>query len=86
MSGKIELTIALPSGIVNNIQADKVLLPAVNGNITILPQRAPILLQLQKGVIQTLDEQNSIKEEFAINGGFADVAGDKCFVSTVFGD
>ena len=83
MSGKIELTIALPDGVYKNLKADKILLPAEKGNITILPQRAPILLQLKEGVIQALDEQNAIKEEFFISGGFADVAEDKCLVTTL---
>lgn len=81
MDGKIELVIARPGGVYKNVKANKVLLPAMEGNITILPQRAPIVLQLKAGNVQILDESGQAKDEYYIAGGYADVAEDRCVIA-----
>lgn len=61
---------------------DRVQLPAVDGNITILPDRAPTLILLSNGLLQILDKNGQSKERYFIKGGIADVARNRCAVST----
>ena len=57
-------------------------LPAVNGDITILPDRAPTMLLLRNGLIRILDNQLKVVESYFVKGGVADVARDRCAVSS----
>lgn len=61
---------------------DRVQLPAVNGDITILPNRAPILLLLRNGLLQILDKDGKPTERYFVKGGVADVARNRCAVSS----
>src|SRR5574344_1521181 len=80
--GKITFRITNPASIVDTLRVEKVVLPASNGNITILPNRAPTLVLLQHGVVKTLTEQNEVVEQYFVGKGVADVARDRCVISS----
>ncbi len=61
---------------------DRVQLPAMNGDITILPNRAPVLLLLRNGLLQILDKNGKPIERYFVKGGVADVARNRCAVSS----
>ena len=61
---------------------DRVQLPAMNGDITILPNRAPVLLLLRNGLLQILDKDGKPVERYFVKGGVADVARNRCAVSS----
>lgn len=64
------------------MRAKKVVLPAINGKITILPERAPIMVALDNGIIEILNDKNEIVERWFIKGGIADIAKNRCAVSS----
>ncbi|MFI3241182.1 MAG: hypothetical protein R3Y43_01285 [Alphaproteobacteria bacterium] len=64
------------------MNAQKVVLPALNGKITILPDRAPIMVALTNGLIEILDDKNNVIERWFVKGGIADVARNRCAVSS----
>ncbi len=62
--------------------AQKVVLPSTNGMITLLPNRAPIMIGLTNGLIEILDDKNNPIEKWFIKGGIADCARNRCAVSS----
>lgn len=61
---------------------DKVVVPAANGDLTVLADRAPTLALLRNGLVQVLDKGNHPVERYFIKGGIADIARDRCAIST----
>jgi F-type H+-transporting ATPase subunit epsilon len=81
MLSGITFRIATPSKILQTERVNKVVLPAYNGTVTILPKRAPSLFVLDCGLVKVLDENNKTLETFFVSGGVADVAKDRCAIS-----
>lgn len=82
MAEDITLTVANPMEIVLDTTTPRVMLPSVNGYITILPQRAPMILQLQNGLMQLLNDQGKPTARYFVRRGVANIAENKCTVST----
>ncbi len=78
---EISLKITVPSDVVREAKASRVQLPAKKGVITILPDRAPMELLLQDGVLHLLDEQAVPFESYFVKSGVAHVASDSCIVA-----
>lgn len=60
----------------------RVQLPAVDGDVTILPGRAPTVILLGNGLLQVMDRNGAPTERYFVKGGVADVARNRCAVST----
>ena len=65
----------------NPEKADKIVLPAEKGPLTVISGRAPTSLMLRRGVIRLLDKDNQPLKHYFIKSGVADVAEDICAVS-----
>ena len=81
MRNEIIFRLSRPYKISMTAAVAKVVLPAANGDITILPDRAPTLILLTNGLLQVLDKDNKPQERYFIKGGVADVARNRCAVS-----
>ncbi len=81
MVKEIIFRISRPYKITRTTTVAKVVVPAVGGNFTVIPGRAPTLLLLTNGVVQLLDFNNKVLERYFIKGGVADIARDRCAVS-----
>ena len=81
MKNEIIFRLSRPYKISMTAAVSKVVLPAANGDITILPDRAPTLILLKSGLLQVLDKDNKPQERYFIKGGVADVARNRCAVS-----
>ena len=79
---QIIFRLSRPFKVSRTAAVDRVQLPAVNGDITILPNRAPILLLLRNGLLQVLDKDGKPTERYFVKGGIADVARNRCAVSS----
>ena len=67
----IPIDIVIPEKVVLQTHVDSVVVPAVDGEIGILPHHAPLLAQLQPGQIRlTVDGHTQL---FAVSGGFVEV-------------
>lgn len=82
MSKEILFRISRPYKIFSTKKVAAVQIPAVNGDVTILPDRAPTLFLLQNGIVQLLDNQLKPIERYFIKGGVADVARNRCAISS----
>lgn len=72
MSQQIQLEIITQEKPVLSQTVDKVSAPAVMGEVTILPGHIPLFTKLNDGIVKIY--QGSQYQEFAILGGFMDVA------------
>ena len=76
MAGKtLTLELVTPEKVALEGQADFVVLPAWEGELGILPEHAPTLVQLQAGEVR-VTEGTEVRR-FAVSGGFAQVKDDK---------
>lgn len=50
--------------------------------MTVLVDRAPTLVQLRDGLVQVLDKADKVTERYFIKGGIADIARNRCAIST----
>ncbi len=55
-------------------QATAVLIPGADGDMTAMPEHAPVVTTLRPGILTV--EMDSGEQEFAILGGFAQISGD----------
>ena len=56
--------------------------PGADGDLTVLPERAPTVMVLTNGYIRVLDEHDGITDKYFIRGGIANIADDICAIST----
>ncbi|MDR1694406.1 MAG: hypothetical protein LBR70_04360 [Lactobacillaceae bacterium] len=80
MANKIKLKICLPGEIYKEVEVDKVQIPAFEGDITILPERAPRVFILKTGFIRQIDSKN--KGRYFIKSGLADYFEEICKIMT----
>ncbi len=71
----IELEMVTPERVAFREQADFVVIPAFQGEMGILPEHAPFLVQLQAGEVRVT--KGSQMHHFAISGGFAEIKKNK---------
>ncbi len=57
-----------------------VILPGGAGNFGVLPGHAPMLSTLQPGTIEIRDKGLKILDQLFVEGGFAEVTGERCTV------
>ena len=84
MSKEILLKIHTPSKKFLEKKVAKVSIPAYNGDLTVLIDRAPSEILLKSGKIAILSENAEVLEEYQIGEGVADIAGDVCTIYTSF--
>ena len=82
MEKKVNLTIALPSKIFLNTKAASVIIPAVRADVDILPDRAPSVFTLDYGLLQILSEAGTVKAQYFIKSGAAQIDNNNCMVTT----
>lgn len=71
---KLRLQIITPQKPVLDKQVDFVALPAYNGEMGVLPGHIQYVAKLNYGVLRYIE--NGIEEDFAVLGGFAEIAKD----------
>jgi len=79
MSKKILLTILTPEkAVLTDKEVDSVAIPALYGEMGILPGHVPFVVQLKEGILHYREGHK--KEIFAILNGFAEIQKDKVLV------
>jgi len=79
---QVKLKIVLPHKTVFEQAVERVVIPAVKGNLTVLSDRAPTTMLLENGMLSVLDTSGKATKRYFIQGGVADVAGGECKVMT----
>lgn len=82
MLSKIKLKICLPGEVFLTEEVDKVQIPALGGDITLLSKRAPSSFLLTSGFIRVLDNEYKEKEKYLVKDGFVDFGAGICRVMT----
>lgn len=82
MEKGIIFRISRPYKVYRTAMVNKVVVPAAKGDLTVLQDRAPTLVLLRNGMVQILDKANNPTERYFIKGGVADIARDRCAIST----
>jgi F0F1-type ATP synthase epsilon subunit len=78
----ISVDIALPYKAMKTIKADKVVIPVESGDsITILDERAPTVFMLKAGLLQILNSDNKLIEQYFISNGICNYAEKKCTIA-----
>ena len=78
----IQLKIVLPHKVLPAKFVTRVVIPAVHGMMTIIPERAPITVLLKNGILDILDENDKSVKRYFIQGGVANVAANECVIMT----
>jgi F-type H+-transporting ATPase subunit epsilon len=76
-----QLSVVTPEREVLAVAARFVALPAYDGEIGVLPRRAPLLTQLGAGLLR-VEEAGGAKRELFVAGGFAQMVDDKLTLLT----
>lgn len=82
MPKTIELQMTTPEKVALQTTAEFVVLPAVKGEMGVLPGHAPFIVEMEPGEVR-VTSQGEVRR-FAVSGGFAEVGRDKVslFVET----
>lgn len=75
----IKFEIATPERVVYKNQVRQVTLPAIEGEITILPSHVPLITLLKSGVVVVNSADDQI-EYLAVQGGFVEVSVNKVVI------
>lgn len=79
-NAKVQLVLITPERQVLDETADSVVLPAHDGELGVLPQRAPLMCEL--GVGQLRFRSGSESHGYYVDGGFAQVYADRVILLT----
>lgn len=82
MSNTLQFNIILPSKAIPAMEVARVVVPAVKGMLTIVPNRAPTTVLLTNGVLEILNEREEAVKKYFIQGGIANIATNNCVVLT----
>jgi F-type H+-transporting ATPase subunit epsilon len=78
MADKLQLEVITPEKVSLRETVDEIILPAVGGELGILPEHAPLISQLSTGVMTY--RQGNDKKQLHISGGFVEVLPDRISV------
>ncbi len=73
----IPFTLASPEKVLFEQEVSMVVLPALKGDIGVLPQHAPLLTLLRPGVV-TIYEDSKVLLRIFVDGGFAEITPERC--------
>ncbi|MEX5728371.1 F-type H+-transporting ATPase subunit epsilon [Rhodovulum iodosum] len=78
MADTMQFDLVAPERKLASLDAKQVMLPGADGNMTVLPDHAPVMTTLRPGIVEVVGEKGS--EQFIVTGGFAEVVGDRATV------
>ena len=81
MAGAFRVAVVTPEREVFTVEARFVALPAYDGEMGVLPRRAPLLVQLGSGILR-VQEAGGGERRLFVSGGFAQMVEDRLTVLT----
>jgi F-type H+-transporting ATPase subunit epsilon len=75
----VNLEIVSPEKLLLSRDVDMVVIPAFEGDMGVLEGHAPMMVMLRGGVV-SLYEGERVTDSFFVDGGFAEVTGERCTV------
>jgi len=74
MEKHVRLKIFTPDKVYKEQDVRRVVVPGADGDLTVLPERAPTVMVLTNGYVRVLDEHDGITDKYFIRGGIANIA------------
>ena len=79
MADSFKFELVSPEQLLASIDAEAVVIPGSEGEMTVMALHAPTMTSVKPGVV-TVNEQQGQVERFVVFGGFADIQPDNCTV------
>ena len=74
MNELIKIEIVTPLELLKSKETKMSVLPGSEGELGIMSSHTPLMTLLNRGVIKLFDENNSVTDQIAVDGGVADVS------------
>ena len=74
MSDLIKINIVTPLELLKSKETKMSVLPGSEGDLGIMSRHTPLMTLLNRGVIKLFDENNSLSDKIAVDGGVADIS------------
>ena len=74
MNELIKIEIVTPLELLKSKETKMSVLPGSEGELGIMIRHTPIMTLLNRGIIKLFDENNSVTDQIAVDGGVADVS------------
>jgi F-type H+-transporting ATPase subunit epsilon len=74
----MQFDLVSPERLLTSVQAREVQIPGAEGDMTAMPDHAPLITTLRPGILRVVSEKG--EEEYAVTGGFAEINSDSVSV------
>ena len=74
MNELIKIEIVTPLELLKSKETKMSVLPGSEGELGIMSRHTPLMTLLNRGIIKLFDENNSVTDQIAVDGGVADVS------------
>ena len=71
MADTVQFDLVSPERLLSSVQANQVQIPGSEGDMTVLPDHAPLITSLRPGVLKVLSSDGDA--EYVVTGGFAEI-------------
>ncbi len=71
MADTVQFDLVSPERLLSSVQAKEVQIPGSEGDMTVLPDHAPLITSLRPGVLKVLSSDGDA--EYVVTGGFAEI-------------
>lgn len=78
MADTMQFDLVAPERRVASARATQVVIPGFEGDLTAMPQHAPLITTLRPGVLEVFTEKGS--QKYIVTGGFAEITADRATV------
>lgn len=78
MANTFKFELVCPERVLLSMDAESVIVPGIEGNITVLAQHAPVITALRPGLLEV--EQAGTKKRLFVKSGFADINNDALII------
>ena len=72
MADMMQFDLVSPERSLASLQAVSVLIPGADGDMTVMPQHAPVITTLRPGILK-VEAEGGTAQEFVVTGGFAEI-------------
>ncbi len=72
MADKVQFDLVSPERLLSSVEASEVQIPGAEGDMTALPDHAPLITTLRPGVLKVTSDKGV--DEYVVTGGFAEIS------------
>ena len=73
MADTVQFDLVSPERILSSVQVSEVQIPGADGDLTAMPDHAPVITTLRPGVVRVSSPEGNA--EYVVTGGFAEIGG-----------